>query len=50
MCLIPVAAGVLYPWTGFRLNPLLAAVAMASSSICVILSALWLNRYKKPSL
>lgn len=47
--LMPIAAGVLYPWTGFKLNPLLAAIAMASSSICVITSALLLNRYKKPS-
>ncbi len=44
--LIPVAAGVLYPFTGILLNPIFAAIAMASSSITVVGNSLLLNRYK----
>lgn len=36
---IPVAAGVLYPFTGTLLNPMIAAVAMACSSITVVLNS-----------
>lgn len=43
---IPLAAGVLYVWTGFRLDSLFAAIAMACSSIAVVISSLLLNRYK----
>ncbi|MBI2558689.1 heavy metal translocating P-type ATPase [Candidatus Woesearchaeota archaeon] len=43
--LIPVAAGVLYPF-GILLNPIFAAIAMASSSITVVGNAMLLNRYK----
>ena len=43
--LIPVAAGALYPF-GILLNPIFAAVAMASSSISVVGNAMLLNRYK----
>ncbi len=43
---IPIAAGILYPFFGFLLNPVLAAVAMAFSSISVILNSLSMKRYK----
>ncbi len=41
--LIPVAVGVLYPIWGITLNPVFASVAMALSSISVVLNALRLN-------
>jgi heavy metal translocating P-type ATPase len=43
--LIPVAAGVLYPAFGLRLSPVLAALAMALSSVFVLTNALRLRRY-----
>ncbi|HTC93740.1 MAG TPA: heavy metal translocating P-type ATPase [Terriglobales bacterium] len=43
---IPVAAGVLYPFTGTLLNPMLAAAAMSLSSVSVISNALRLRRVK----
>ncbi|MDD5290312.1 MAG: heavy metal translocating P-type ATPase [Patescibacteria group bacterium] len=42
---IPVAAGILYPFTGWLLNPALAALAMAFSSVSVISNALLMKRY-----
>ncbi|MEM4140915.1 MAG: HAD-IC family P-type ATPase, partial [Nitrososphaeria archaeon] len=44
--LIPIAAGLLYPFFKILLNPVFAAIAMASSSITVVSNSLTLNRYK----
>ena len=41
---VPVAAGVLYPWLGIVLSPMLASAAMSLSSVSVIGNALRLRR------
>lgn len=46
---IPVAAGLLYPWTGALLSPIVAGAAMALSSISVVLNSSRLNAFKAPT-
>lgn len=43
---IPLAAGLLYPFTGWMLNPMIASVAMSLSSVSVILNSLRLRRFQ----
>lgn len=47
---IPLAAGTIYMWTGVYIDTLIAAATMACSSVAVVLSSLWLNRYRPPEL
>ncbi len=44
LLVVPVAAGVLYPWTGWLLSPIMASAAMALSSLSVLSNSLRLRR------
>jgi Cu+-exporting ATPase len=41
---VPIAAGILYPFFGILLSPVIASAAMAFSSVSVVWNALRLNR------
>ena len=44
---IPLAAGLVYPWTGWQLSPVIASAAMSLSSVSVLANSLRLRRFAR---
>lgn len=50
LCMLPIAAGALYPLVGLQFDPMFAALAMAMSSVSVVLNSLRIGAVRLPSL